>query len=313
MNNEKIWGIISSAADSFQPDEELLAYIRAFKEKYGDNLDGIIFYGSCLTSNMRKPSSILDFFVLLREYRPAAKNLLDRLLLPLLPPNSYFMKISHNGKSLESKYLLITLRDFRRLSTGHATDHFVIGRMCKRAAIAWSKDDSARRMTLDSLADAFFNNALVTAPLIVKPVDFEGLVMSFLKTSYLSELRLELPNKIEQIYRAEKELYDELYGLLAEEFVESGILTLRNGMYQCSAGGKWQARKVRMYLWKSKARHILRFPKMIRNMDNWIGELLGKFERTYGRKLELSDWEKRHDFLTAVKYFYKIKIAKNIH
>lgn len=311
MNREKIEKIIVNTADSFQPDEEVAAFIGAFKEKYGDNLEGVIFYGSCLVAKMRKPTSILDFFLLLRDYEAAARNLMDRLLLPLLPPNSYFMKIPHGGRTLENKYLLLTLRDFRRISTHHAADHFVAGRMSKRSVIAWSKDATARQMMLDSMVDAFLTNAFLTAPLIMEPVDFKGLVISFLRTSYLSELRLELPDKIEQIYLAEKELYDKLYGLLAEDLVESGMLSLRKGMYRSSAGGTWQARKVKLYLMKSKARHIMRFPKIVRNMDNWIGELLGKFERTYGIKLELSDWEKRHDFLTAVKYFYKIKIAKN--
>lgn len=313
MNEESIRRIIVNSATSFQPDEEVAAFIAAFRERFGDNLEGVIFYGSCLTSRMKKPSSILDFIVLIGEYGAAARNWPDRFLLPLLPPNSYFIKtFPDDGRILSSKYLLLTLRDFKRTSSPHAADHFIIGRMSKRAAIVWSKSGSTRDAMLDSLVEAFFNNALLTVPLITEPVDFKGTILSFIRTSYLGELRLELPDKIEQIYVAEKEYFNELYGLLIDDLVGSGLLTQVNGLYRSSAGGTWQERKVKLYLWKSKARHIMRFPKMMRNIDNWIDELLGKYRRTYGIQLELTDWERRHDFLTAVKYFYKIKIRKSI-
>jgi hypothetical protein len=327
MNEEQIRRIITEAATSFEPDEELSCFLAALHKIYKENLDGVIFYGSCLTSKMRKPSSFRDFFILVHDYSPviwghARPHITDQFLLKIMPPTMYFLKIDYRGQTLESKYHLLTTREFRRMCSRYAPDHYVVGRMCKRTALVWFKDEEARNIILDSLTGAFFNNALLTVPRIVEPVDFKGFVLSCLQTSYLSELRLELPEKIHEIYESEKELYDDLYGLLAEDFVRSGLLTppkagektgtctFLQGLYRSSAGGTWQLRKVKLYLWISKFRHIARFPKMIRNMDNWLDQLLGKYDRTYGKKLELSDFEKRHRAFTVLKYFYKIKVLR---
>lgn len=309
--DKKIRCKIRENAGSYQPDEEIMKFIGAFKDGYGDNLEAVVFYGSCLASAMRKPSSFRDFFVLVNEYAPIAKSYVDRLLLPLIPPNLYFISIREGDKKIDAKYHVLTTKEFMRMASRFAADHYIIGRMCKRVALVWAKDNKIRDVILDSIAESFFRNAFITLPLIDSPVDYHNLVISFLRTSYLSELRLETPEKIEQIYQSEKDYYDEIYSRLIDMLVDNGELTSRDGKFYFSAGGKWAKRKVIIYLWKSKIRHVARFPKMIRAMDNWLEQLLGKFERTYGKKLELTDFEKRHKFYTVIKYFYKIKIKGN--
>lgn len=304
----KIREKIKETSGSYQPDEEILAFIEAFKTQYGDNLEAVIFYGSCLASAMRKPSSFRDFFVLVREYASMSKGFVDRLLLPLIPPNLYFISLDKDGNKIDAKYHVLTTKEFARMASRFAPDHYIIGRMCKRVALVWAKNKDIRDVVLEAIAESFFSNVRITLPLIDSAVDYHGLVISFLRTSYMSELRMETAEKIEQIYQSEKEYYDVLYSMLKDVLVDSGQLTSIDGKFYFSGGGKWEKQKAFIYLWKSKIRHVARFPKMIRAMDNWLEQLLGKFERTYGKKLELTDFEKKHRFYTVIKYFYKIKI-----
>jgi len=308
---EEIRAIIANAACNYTPDSTTAAFIEKFREIYGENLKAVIYYGSRLVEGLSKPSSFRDFFVLVDSYEPLAKSRFDRLVLPLMPPNLWFLTLNEGDSPQDSKYHLLTLADFLKYCSRRAPDHYVIGRMSKRTALLWFSDEPTREATLKALGDAFLNNARRALPLLSEPADYETTVKHFLAFSYKSELRLETADKIDQLYRTGKRYYDPLYRLLLELLAREGAL-LRNGDYYVAS--PTEVRKefgTRLYILKSKLRHMSRFPFMIRNMDNWLEQLLGKYERTFGKPLELSDFERRHRFYTAVKYFYRIKIAKS--
>ena len=309
----KIREYISGPANSHRADEITAAFVERFREIYGDNLRGVIYYGSKLVEGLAKSSSFRDFFIIVDNYGPMSKGWFDRLTLPLMPPNMWFEPINLNGVRHDSKYHLLTLKEFTRYCSSRAPDHYAIGRMSKRVAIVWTDCEDTREVLTESLREAFFNNARRAVPLLDSPRGFEEAVKHFLAMSYRSELRLETPEKIEQLYRALEKYIKPLYEMLFEMFVKEGVMVERDGLYAAAPAETRKYRRARMYVVKSKARHIMRFPFMIGNMDNWMDQLLGKYERTYGKPLELTDFEKRFKLLTAVKYLYKIKIAGKPH
>ena len=126
--------------------------------------------------------------------------------------------------------------------------------------------------------------------------------------SYRCELRLETPEKIDSLYRTSKEYYDSLYVMLVDLFVNEGVLTKSGDRYFPVPAGRWKACRAKIYVAGSKLRHIMRFPFLIKNMDNWLDQLLGKYERTYGKPLILTENERRHQFITVLKYFFKVMV-----
>lgn len=309
-NEEEIRRLIANAAQNCIPDSTTATFVEKFKEIYGDNLRAVIYYGSRLVEGLSKPSSFRDFFVIVDKYEPAAKGAFDKLTLPLMPPKLWFLTINESDSVRESKYHLLTLADFLKYSSHHAPDHYIIGRMSKRVALVWVSDEPTRAAILKALGDAFLNNARRALPLLSKPLDYEGAVKHFLAFSYKAELRLETADKIEELYRTGKQYYDPLYNVLLEHMLREGMLIKNGESYVAPPAGIRKGMGARLYTLKSKLRHVARFPFMIRNMDNWMEQLLGKYERTFGKPLELTEFERRHKAYTAVKYFYKIKIAK---
>lgn len=308
MENE-IRSEIKASSQSFHIDAATGKFIERFREIYGDNLRGVIYYGSKLIEGLAKPSSFRDFFVIVEDWGPISKGVFDRCTLSLMPPKMWFTSVVIDSIKLESKYHVLTLAEFRRYCSQFAPDHYLLGRMSKRVGVVWASDDAARELILDILPDAFLNNAYRAAPLIEGPLSREETIKHFLSMSYRAELRLETGEKIEQLYRTSKEYYDKLYGMLIELFVKDDILSASNGMYRASAAHKRRAFLAKLYVIKSKSRHIMRFPFMIRNMGNWLEQLQGKYERTFNRPLEFTEFEKRHRIYAVLKYFYKIKIA----
>lgn len=311
LGNERLireW--IAKASMSCARDAELDAFIATFRRAFGENLVAVLLYGSCLSASMKKASSFRDFFVVVDDYRTVAKGAIDSIVLPWLPPNLRYQIIEHAGMRIDAKYHLLTLREFQNMSSSTAPDLYVIGRMSKRVGIVHARDEDARMAIQEALGNAFFANARISLPLVTEPVTFVELIHTFLKTSYLSELRLETKDKITEIHDSEREHYDTLYGLLVESLVESGDLTMAGGLYSRRASGTWSRRTTKWYLTKSKIRHMARFPKMIRDMDNWMEQLAGKYERTVGKPAPLTDFDRRHKLLTMVKFFYRMKIKK---
>ncbi len=307
---KEIREFIANAAQNYTPDSTVEAFVENFREIYGDNLKAVIHYGSRLVEGLSKFSSFRDFFVVVDKYEPVAGGRFDKLTLPLMPPNLWFLTINEKDSVQESKYHLLTLDDFLRYSSPHAPDHYILGRMSKRAALVWVVDEPTRKAVLKAVGDAFLNNARRALPLLSQPVDYEGFVKHFLGFSYRAELRLETADKIDELYRTGKQYYDLLYKMLMEHLLSEGVLIKNGESYVAAPAEIRKGVGARLYILKSKLRHMARFPFMIRNMDNWLEQLLGKYERTFGKPLELDDFERRHKAYTAVKYFYKIKIAK---
>jgi len=310
---QEIRDYIKSAAVGYEMDDGTKTFIAKFREIYGSNLRAEIYYGSRLIEGLAKQSSFRDFFVIVEKYQPLARDWFDRLTITVIPPKMWFLSVEVDGVKQDSKYHVITLDDFVKYCSQTAPDHYIIGRMSKRVAVAWADGDTTRAELLDSIANAFIVNARSALPLMAAPLSFEDAIKHFLQMSYRCELRLETPEKIGALYRTSKGYYDSLYGKLFELFVEEGVLLKSDEGYLPAASESGKSFRAKLYVIKSKARHIMRFPFMIKNMDNWLEQLLGKYERTYGKPLVLTESERRHKLTTAVKYFYKIKVAPKIY
>ena len=69
---------------------------------------GVLFYGSCL----RKPESLLadsllDFYLLVDDYKQAYRGSLMALANRVLPPNVFYLEAQHEGATLRCKYAVI--------------------------------------------------------------------------------------------------------------------------------------------------------------------------------------------------------------
>ena len=86
----------------------------AVRARHGAAALGVLFYGSCL----RKPESLLadsllDFYLLVDDYRIAYRGGPMAFANKVLPPNVFYLEAQHEGATLRCKYAVISLAQFR--------------------------------------------------------------------------------------------------------------------------------------------------------------------------------------------------------
>src|ERR1700761_1811143 len=100
------------AAEMAMPvSKPALAMSDAVRSRHGDAALAVLFYGSCL----RRPEtqlvdSLLDFYVLVDDYRAAYDKAWLAWANQVLPPNVFYLEIKYGDALLRAKYAVISLR-----------------------------------------------------------------------------------------------------------------------------------------------------------------------------------------------------------
>jgi hypothetical protein len=289
---------------NYPRDEEMEPFLEYFRKIFGNNLLAVIFFGSCLSEETKTQTSFKDFFILVNSYRKASPSLLAAIGHKILPPDLYHLEIPmDDGKKAECKYYLISAEDFIK-SSGHAAkDLYVMGRMSKRVALVYSRDEAATELIIECLASAAVQIANYASSLIQEPVGLEEFIQIILDLSYCAERRIEAGELKAQA----------LYGIISRILVDEKILVQENHGKFLPGENAPEKHHIEKFLDISRARAKMRWPKMILTVDNWLDQLLAKFERTYNIKIEIPPWERKIVLITGWRHYFKAKREGRIH
>ncbi len=112
-------GILAELRQVIEADQGPLpapaqAMAEAIRAKHGRAVRGLIFYGSALREG-EAAEKMLDFYVIVKNYRAVYGWGLKSLGAWLLPPNVHFMALTDaGGNKLRSKYAVISEAAFMR-------------------------------------------------------------------------------------------------------------------------------------------------------------------------------------------------------
>ena len=298
-------------------DPALPAFTRYFQERFGSQLLAVILYGSCLSQVTRRESSIYDFFLICDRYRPFYRNLKLALFNYFLPPNIFYFEFPDLGSGrLAGKYSVTSLRNFQHETSPRARDTYHLGRFAKRVALAYTRDEQVREKLIDAILSAMEQNLALTLPYLPERFPRDEFVTTLLGMSYRGETRMDVDTKVEELFRAEADYYRWGYGeLLRAHLLERKLGAEADGYYSLP-GKPWRRRyrrlAVRAYLFKTRIRTYLRWPKYIITFDNWLDYLLSKLERSKGIRLELTARERKYPLIFGWKHFFRLKRAGKI-
>ncbi len=280
--------------------------VDAILERHGDAVAGVLFYGSCLRKDTH--DGVLDFYVLVDDYRSAYSSFYLRLVNGLVPPNVFFLSRETELGTLRCKYAVISERDFRRGVSSDSAAPYFWARFAQPCLLVHARDDAARRLAVDGCAEAVLT--LVKRLGVFLPA--QGRAQRFspaalwheaFRRTYASELRPEPEETIRANYEADPLRYDALAGFALESLHEEGWideLTRHGPAFQVSMSPhRRRAARLRWHLarpfWK-----LLAFTRLVKNattFGDWVPYVLWKLERHTGRKLEISERQRRHPFL----------------
>ncbi len=274
----------------------------------------ILAYGSCLSQVTKTETSAPDFFVLVDRYKTFYSSWLHRGLNHILPPNIYHFTINKHT----AKYNVISIPALNKHTSKNAKDSYLVGRFSKRMALLFSKDDRTEDEVVMAQARAMRTAAKRTYPLLPKFFSLQDFAKASIRLSYLGDVRVEANDKIDRIFTAEKEFYEQAYETILEEMKEAPFY-LQSGQtpqtYEKVSKGfsdavdRW---KTKLFLSRSRLRAQLRWPKGIFTVDNWIDYLIHKIERTKGITIELTPKQRKYWYIFGWKVFFSLRKQKLI-
>lgn len=282
------------------------AFARVLAARHGESVLGVLFYGSCL--RQATDEGVLDYWVVVDDYGRAYRGRLLAFVNAIAPPSVYYLEHEVEGRTLRTKYGVISRRAFERGTSFRALHPYVFARFAQPARLLACRDEAARRYFVACLESA----VVVLVGRIVYLFRRKGGRIRFslaafwqeaFRRSYDSERRPEAEETIRGHYQADPERYDET-GLLAlrrlaelgrvyglEEYPRSVELRAPLGPVLISRL-VWQIQR-----FVGRTLGLVRLFKTAYTFGDWVPYVLWKLERHTGRQIELSPRQRRHPLI----------------
>jgi hypothetical protein len=256
-------------------DPQVAEIAAAIAEIHGAASRAVLFYGSCLRERELE-GRMLDFYLIVSDYRAAYRKRWLALANRLVPPNVFYFE--HGG--LVAKYAVLSERDFYRLNGPETRSVSVWARFAQPSRLVWAADQQARSRAIEAVARA--------APTLLgaagrrkeeKPLDWWRRAFSL---TYSAELRAERPGRQASVVDADRDRYVRFTQPAAAAIAEIS-----------SAG--WRRRRI-----EGKALSVLRLAKASATFAGGADYIAWKINRHAGTEIALRPWQRRHPLLAAI-------------
>ena len=236
----------------------------------------VLFYGSCLRQK-QLDGLMLDFYLIVSDYRAAYRKSWLAAANRLLPPNVFYFE--HEG--LAAKYAVLSEADFRRLTGPETSSVSVWARFAQPSRLVWVADDAARDRAIDAVARAAPTLLASAGPRSGE--DRLDLWRRAFFLTYSAELRSERKGRARSVVDIEPERY--------ERFT-AATLAIARSMHPSAS---WPWRRI-----EGKSLSVLRLAKASLTFDGGAEYIAWKINRHAGTNIELKPWQRRHPLLAAI-------------
>ena len=280
----------------------LRALLAALKARFGDGLQAVILYGSCLRS-ADLLDGLVDFYVLVEDTPRAEPRLWLRLGGRILPPNVYYLETPLDGETVRCKYAVLSLAQFER-GTGPGWFHsYLWGRFAQPVKPVWC-DTPATRARLDAAflraGETLLRRAIPALPPEGRLAD---LWQGALALSYATELRAERRGRASELAGHGQAFFEALTrclgprlgGLLEVDTRDDGTLVYRShasARARRAAPVLWAVRRV-----QGKALSVARLVKGLFTFEGGLDYLAWKLSRHSGQEVVIPDKVRRRPLI----------------
>ena len=267
------------AAELAEPvDPRVSAMAGTIAALYPGAARAVLFYGSCLREK-QLDGLMLDFYLIVRDYREAYGKSWLAAANRLIPPNVF----PFEKEGLTAKYAVLDEADFERECSPAARSVSVWARFAQPSRLVWSADDSARERAVRVVAEAAPTLFKLTLP-VMRGDDRHDPLAVFrvgFALTYGAELRAERRQRPSSIVEADPDRYLRIgEAILAERPAGEGDLDREKA--------RWRARQR-----KGKALTVVRLLKASATFANGIDYLAWKINRHAGTAIEVKPWQRR--------------------
>ncbi len=255
---------------------EVDAMAAAIASLYPGSARAVLFYGSCLREE-RLDGLMLDFYLIVSNYRSAYRNRWTAAANRLIPPNVF--PFARDG--LAAKYAVLSEADFERLCGSETRNVSVWARFAQPSRLVWSADEVAIERAVSAVTQAA-PTLLAAAQSIDGESSLDWWRRAFALT-YSVELRAERQDRAASVVEADTDRYARFSG--------PAIAAIPVG----ARGGGWTRRRI-----EGKLLTVARLAKASFTFAGGIDYLAWKINRHAGANLVITPWQRRHPLLAAL-------------
>lgn len=276
---------------------------------------GVLFYGSGLWKTIEQ-DTVLDFYLLVDNFKSYGAPLSHRFWGSLLPPNVYYAEKQMNGEALRCKYAVMTLRQFTRAARGFAVAPSIFARFAQPCRLIAPQNKQTEQDILRALEDANRTFHRRTLPLLKNHrITAEEIWQTGLSETYKSELRSEKKDRNASIYEAAPESFKERTALYSQK--QPHTLSAAQEDFYLAHVPFWKKllttinTPIRRY--GGKLVTLLRLVKAPLTFDGAVDYIVWKIERHSGQKLEPTTFQRNHPLIAGWPLLFKVlknKIAR---
>lgn len=266
------------------------AFAETLRRRYGSSVLAVLFYGSCL----RRPEtqlgdSLLDFYLIVDDYRQAYQSGLLAIANQILPPNVFYSEMPWGGGTLRCKFAVMSLSHFQQGVGRKARNVSIWARFCQPVRVVWQRDDSALDAMVEACAEAVLTMLSNTVPLLSSNVPVAAIWERAFQETYQAELRTEGTDRSRELVEVDRARYEALTPAALRILSREGSL-----MSADSIRRRWsQARVLGKFL------NVARLTKAAFTFEGGLDYILWKVRRHSGVTIEVTDWQRRHPLLAA--------------
>ena len=269
--------------------QEVLDLVQSIQAK--GRVLAILFYGSGLWKSL-DDDTLLDFYVLVDDYRDIDRRRTLSFLGRIIPPNVYYLESCVDGKVLRCKYAVIQKDQFVQAAQGKTFTGQIWARFSQPCRLVYTLNKVAKYEVVSALADSVVTFHKRTLPLMnsgdrlfPQKVWERGLA-----ETYAAELRSEDASRPAAIFLSDP-----------QAFVRRTILILpmlkSNDTKRIT--GWFQKYKVIMKRFVGKCVNVSRLFKATLTFSNGLSYVLWKIERHQSFRFQHRKFLQRHPFLGA--------------
>jgi len=275
-------------------DPRVQAMAAAIAAKHAPASRAVLFYGSCLREK-QLDGLMLDFYLIVSDYRPAYTKRWLAAANRLIPPNVFY--VEHDG--LAAKYAVLSEADFAHECGPQAWNVSTAARFAQPSRLVWSANEAARERIIDAVSLAAPTLLNWTLPLVQRTADPDELWKAAFAGTFAAELRAERHERSAAIVDADPDRYERLGKAALQVLAKQhrvgpgGEVPTRRGRKQAL---RWWRRKQR----KGKLYSVPRLAKASLTFAGGPDYIAWKINRHAGTDIRLKPWQRRWPLLAAI-------------
>jgi len=279
-------------------------------QKYGQAVQGILLYGSCLRAGTDQ-NGLVDCYVIVDQYTSVYSSTWLGLLNRWLPPNVFYGEVNLEGRTVRMKYAVLSLEDFERSVTPKWFHSYFWGRFAQPTAVMACSGDAMNQRIISGLGRAVLTFLEKVVPQLPRQFFAEDVWNRGLTLSYSAELRAESTGRVKTLWESNQAYFEQLVhaafsthfpGVQVIQEKDRALYSVNHSGWDCTKNRiGWTVRKI-----QGKLLSILRLMKAAFTFQGGVDYLIWKIERHSGVKIELTPAQRRHPIWAGLTTFWRL-------